>query len=148
MGIRIFRVFTIAERSSKGSKTLEELLFEGSDSDSEDYSLHDKVSSSIPRFTLTDVARHDSLTYSSVPLDSVRPVPKLPPSEASGYEGTAELSEASTNALRYSAMSNRSSNPAKKVQRMGSVLISPPSDMYSRTDMQPRRTYNFNRGSS
>jgi len=67
----------MSERSSKGSKTLEELLFDGSDSDSEDDSLHDKVSSSIPRFTLLDVAHHDSLTSSSVPLDSVRPVPNL-----------------------------------------------------------------------
>jgi hypothetical protein len=33
-------------------------------------------------------------------LDSARPVPNLPPSEASGYEGTAELSEAFTNASR------------------------------------------------
>jgi hypothetical protein len=84
---------------------LEELLFDGSDSDSEDDSLHDKVSSSIPRFTLTDVARHDSKTSSSLALNSVRPVPNLAPSEASGYEGTAELSEASTNASRYSASS-------------------------------------------
>ena len=138
----------MSERSSKGSKTLEELLFDSSDSDSEDDSLQDKVSSSIPRFTLMDVAHHDSQTSLSVPLGSVRPVPNLPPSKASGYEGTAELSEASTNASRYSAKSNRSSNPAKKVRRMGSVLMSPPSDMYSRTDMLPRRTYTLRRGRS
>ena len=128
----------MSERSSKGTKTLEEWLFDGSDSDSEDDLRK-------PRFSFSEVARHDSQTSSSVLLDSVRPVPNLPPSEASGYEGTAELSEASTNASRYSAMSNRSSNPAKKVRRMGSVLMSPPSDMYSRTDMLPRRTYTFKR---
>ena len=128
----------MSERSSKGTKTLEEWLFDGSDSDSED-------DLSKARFSFSEVARHDSQTSSSVPLDSVRPVPNLPLSEASGYEGTAELSEASTNVSRYSALSNRSSNPAKKVRRMGSVLMSPSSDMYSRTNMLPRRTYNFNK---
>jgi hypothetical protein len=137
-------LITMSERSSKESKTLEVLLFNGSDSDSEDDYLHDSVSSNIPRFTLTDVARHDSKTYLSLPLNSVRPISNLAPNGASGYEGMAELSEDSSNAsTRYSAMSNRSSNPAKKVRRMGSVLMLPPSDMYTRTDMQPRRTCTF-----
>jgi hypothetical protein len=108
------------------------MLFDGSDSDSEDGFLHDSVSWGKPRFTFSEVARHDSKTSSSLPLNSVRPVPNLAPSEASGYEGTTELSGASSNAsTRYSAMSNRSSNPAKKVRRIGSVLMSPPSHMYS-----------------
>ena len=100
-------LITMSERSSKGTKTLEEWLFDGSDSDSED-------DLTKPRFTFSEVARHDSQTSSSVLLDSGRPVPNLPPSEASGYEGTAELSEASTNASRYSAMSNRSSKSCQE----------------------------------
>ena len=75
----------MSERYSKGNKTLEEWLFDGSESDSED-------DFSKAQFSFSEVARHDLQTSSSVPLGSVRPEDIFRCSDKNtGYSGKSKF---------------------------------------------------------